>query len=236
MALGLGMSLHRFVIRLLAGTAALPGALPFAHAADKLDVEIKQTGDDSYAARIETRLPAGLQAEVGMDFAAPEPDVTTAIPDIAGPLAETTEPATVAWSAVSAPMPSWLLGGEASLRTQVDPGADTAGIVGTITHTRPIGDYLSASLVDDVTLTETGVGTPDTGRSWEANRSVRLDIKPTGTALIARGQMLGADRSVHTYLTAEQTLAEGLGLTTSLSDFETGDPVLNVGARFNRRW
>ncbi len=231
-----GMSLRRTAIGSLAGVAALAGPASATLASDLLNAEITKTGDDSYVARVETNLPAGWEAEAGVDFGVSKANGTGSRPGLEVPWVQTSERPTVAWSAVKAPVPAWLLGGEATVRAQVDPQSDTAGVVGSVTHSRALGDHVTASLVDSLAVTDTGVGTPERGQTWEANRSLRLEIAPTGTALIARGQVLGTDQSVHTYLSAEQPLGGGLDLTTSLSDVETGEPALNVGARLNRTW
>lgn len=223
------------------GIAAYAALWAPAHAADRLGsdrlrVQSEQTGDNSYVVRLETRLPTGWEAGVGMDMTLASPNKTAFRAGDIDAWQPREEPTTVAWSSLSMPAPAWLLGGETTFRARLDPIASTATMSGSVTRSHPLGESLSASLTSDLVVTETGIGTATPDQTWEANRSLRLDFEPTKTALIARGQVVGPDPDVNTFVVAEQSLGGGLGLSSSLSEIETGNPVFTIGARLNRRW
>ncbi|MEJ8574020.1 hypothetical protein [Microbaculum marinum] len=227
-------------------TAIALGLSPLAAAAgdltrDRLPIRSEITGDNSYVVKLEAELPTGWNAVMGMDVSVSGVEATSqarALADEVDPWSKPAAPGTVAWASVSMPAPGWI-GGQARLRVQLNPYADSAAVSGSLTRSRSLGDHLRASLSSDLIVRETGLGTVAAAQSWEANRSLRIDLTETGTALIARGQVLGSgleQPEVNTTLTAERPLGGGLGMSTSLGELETGEPVLTVGARFNRTW
>ena len=233
--------IRHFGVGLVVGIAAYATLLVPVPAADRLArdqlrIQSEKTGDNSYVVKLETRLPTGWKARVGMDMTLAAPNRTAFRARDISAWQPREEPTTVAWSSLSMPAPAWLLGGEATFRARLDPIANSATMTGSINRSRPLGEYVSASLTSDLSLTETGIGTATADQTWEVNRSVRFDFKPTRTALIARGQIVGPDPDLNTFLIAEQPVGGGLGLSTSLSEIETGDPVFTIGARLNRRW
>jgi|GEM_PF-2671647 len=206
-------------------------------ALDPARVESARTGDNSYAVKVEKRLPTGWTARIGLDVATAGASKTAReIDSIAIAIPQYRSDAK-AWSTLTIPTTGWLFGGETTLRAQLDPVASSAAFSTITTKTHSLGSDISASLIGDLTLTETGIGSLETVRTWETNRSVRFEYKPTGTALVARGQIVGSDTAeVNTYFSAEQRLTDTLNVTTSLGEIESDAPVLNIGARFTSSW
>jgi hypothetical protein len=183
---------------------------------------------------------ADLTAAVGADVALAAPPVTTFEPGRPLPGQASNDAGSgAAWASVG-------MQNLASVDARVDPTADQGRLAGTLQHAMPVGRDLSVTLRDSYSVTQPlSAAVPDPAapspattpaQTFGNERSVKLDVKPTGTRFGAALTTSSADSVTHRTLSAEQKLYGPLHVTTAVTD--PGQPTENksITAGFKLNW
>lgn len=119
------------------------------------------------------------------------------------------------------------------IQVQVDPKTSTQTVSVTGSRAWTIGTALAASLNDTYALRQD----PDTDQpDWEASNALRLDFKPSRTALVAESIRSADDGDWHANLRAEQALGGGLSVSASVEDLTSTTPTRTILASFSHQW
>lgn len=223
----------------LAGAAiamALVACPAMAEGGVTFDRSIRKDGTSDF--KVRAQLPSRWNSALGLDLGVPgvvEPDEREVT---VGPRRrQSGQPSTVAWGRVEIPGPAGPLGWtRTTIDARLDPIGEQGRVSGTMMRRWTIGDSLNASLSGRVTVIESGIGQTPGATTWESERSARIEFRPTGTALVARGNWSQTDPVLHGSLIAEQRLFRGARLSTTVSEIETGDPVWRIGGELRRTW
>jgi hypothetical protein len=204
--------------------------------------------DGSVALTIGRRLPTEWDTQFGMD-ANLTPDLIAA--GTADPIAHGTAAKSssgVVWGSVTGAAP--IIWDKTSVDARFDPTSEQGKVAATLSRTVPLGDSLSVTLQDRYSVTQTLQGSTvtssrqATGQSsgamvsavWDVDRSLRLNLTPTGTTLSAGVATSNGDSQWHHKLSAEQKLYGPLSVTTSVSDPGTAASNKSIAAGFKHTW
>jgi hypothetical protein len=145
------------------------------------------------------------------------------------------------WGRIEAPAP--LFWDKTSVDVRLDPLQDQGQISATMSRTVPLGDTVSVTLQDKYSATQSLQGTPPAvaaippGASvWETDRSVRFNLKHTGTTLSAGVATVSGDPQWHNRISAEQRIGGPLSITTTVTDPSGPDSNKSISARFRHTW
>ena len=184
---------------------------------------------------------AGLDAAVGADVNLAAP------PD--GPLpgsAASDAGSGAAWASVG-------MSNLASVDARVDPTNDQGKLGGTLKHSLPVGKEFSVTLQDSYSVTETfsalsssssdapasppvTAAQSDTTQIWGNEKSVKLDIAPTGTTLGAGLTSASNDPVTHNRLSADQKIYGPLHVTTAVTDLGETSENRSISAGLTLHW
>ena len=202
--------------------------------------------DGSVAMSVGRRLPTEWDTRFGMAATlAPELSNTGVADTVLRGTSANSSTGTV-WGRVTGPSVAPLLWDKTSVETRFDPTAEQGKFVATMSRTVPLGTNASVTLQDKYSVTQSLQGSvnqhqPNAIASgaaavWEADRSLRLNLTPTGTTLSAGLVTSNADEQWHNRLTAEQQIVGPLSVTTSVTDPATAASTKSIGARFKHTW
>ena len=199
--------------------------------------------DGSVALTVGRRLPTEWDTRFGLD-ATLAPELSNAgVADTVLRGTSVNNSSGTVWGRITGPAP--LFWDKTSMETRVDPGAEQGQFVATMSRTMPLGTHASVTLQDKYSVTQSLQGSvatdpqaavPSTGPLWEADRSLRLNLTPTGTTLSAGLVTSNADHQWHNRFTAEQKIVGPLSVTTSVTDPATAESIKSIGARFKHTW
>lgn len=138
------------------------------------------------------------------------------------------------WGTVVLPAGSGALEWDTTeIRVQMDPGAGQSSVSFSGSKTWKLGKLIAVSLEDSYTLTsEEDQVIPD----WAALNAVRLDFKPTRTALVAQNSRNPDDGDWQTSLRAEQQIGDGFSIAAALDDLTSSSASKSIIASFSREW
>jgi hypothetical protein len=146
-----------------------------------------------------------------------------------------------AWGRIETPAP--LFWDTTAVDARLDPLQEQGQISATMSRTVPLGDNVSVTLQDKYSTTRSLQGEPSAlaaippGASvWETDRSVRFNLKQTGTTLSAGVATLGGDAQWHNRISAEQQIGGPLSVTTTVTDPASGVGSKSIRARFRHTW
>ncbi len=185
---------------------------------------------------------ADLTAAVGADVALAPPPVTVFEPGRPLPGQASSDAGSgAAWASVG-------MQNFASLDARVDPTADRGRLAGTLQHAMPVGKDLSVTLRDSYSVTQPlsaaapGPAAPPSAtasapaQTFGNERSVKLDVKPTGTSFGAALTTTDGNSVTHRTLSAEQKLYGPLHVTTAVTDLGQASENRSITAGFKLNW
>ena len=184
-----------------------------------------------------TELDAGVGADVAI--AAPPPSVYEPGRPLPGAASSDTGSGT-AWASLG-------MNNLASVDARVDPTNDQGKFAGTLRHSLPVGRSLSVTLQDSYSVTQTlsaslmpsTAASPVTAGSTEIfgnERSVKLDVKSTGTSFGAGFATASNDPVAHRTLSAEQKLYGPLHVTGTVTDLGQPSENKSISAGLKVDW
>ena len=199
--------------------------------------------DGSTALTIGRKLPTEWDTKFGMDATLAPEAGTAGIADtvVQGPAANRSS-GTV-WGSITGPAP--VLWDKTSVDARFDQGQEQGQLITTMSRTVPLGESVTVTLQDKYSVTQSLLGgaaanqkavSPTGAPVWEADRSVRFNVAPTGTTLSAGVVSSNSDNQWHNKLSAEQQLVGPLSVTTSVTDPATAASNKSIGARFKHTW
>jgi hypothetical protein len=128
---------------------------------------------------------------------------------------------------------------KASVETRVDPAQDQGMVGTTFSRSVPslVGDDVSVTLQNDVSMTRTLPNAPTPTHSWATSQALRFNILPTDTSVsLGAGISSGEDKWLRS-LSAEQKLFGGpVSVTGSVSETPVGEHSKSLKAGFKRTW
>ena len=139
----------------------------------------------------------------------------------------------------------------ATLDARVDPSNDQGRLGTTFKHSMPVGSYLSLTLQNSYSITETFGSSPaytevplmalpapsaPTPQVWSSERAAKFDILPTGTSFGARLATSSTDPVTHNQLSAHQKIYGPLNVTTAMTDVGQTTTSKSISARFKLNW
>ncbi len=203
-------------------------------AAPNLDWSRADKPDGSAAVSVKRPLPLAWDAKIGADFGLAPP--TGAVTPLERPLPSTDQSTGAAWANFTVP-------GIASIDARGDTSRDQRKLGTTLSRSVPIGSNYSVTLQGSLAVIEptapaTGLpsaaapGTPS--QVWSNDRTVKFDIRPTGTTLSAGTASSTADSIQRHKFSAEQKLFGPLSVTTSVTD--VGAPTASKSIAAGLRW
>ena len=196
--------------------------------------------DGSVALTIGRRLPTEWDTKFGMD-AKLSPKPLPAIADTVLVNPSVTRSSGAVWGSMTGPGVAPPIFDKTSLDARIDPSREIGELAATLSRTVPLGSDVSVTLQDKYTVTQTLPGiaaAPQSpgGSVWQADRSLRLNVAPTGTTLSAGVVTSNADSQWHNKLSVEQRLLGHLNVTTSVVDPGTAASSKSIAAGFKHTW
>lgn len=188
----------------------------------------------------------GVDADVGADvnFAAPPEAVYRPGQPLPGSAASDAG-SSAAWASVGIP-------NLASLDARADPAHDQSKLAGTLKRSLPVGKQFSLTIQDSYSVTQTlGASTASAAPStlpspvtaaaapdqiWGSEKSVKVDLKPTGTTFGAGFTTASNDPVTHNALSADQKIVGPLHVTTAVTDFGEPSESKSITAGFKLDW
>jgi hypothetical protein len=201
--------------------------------------------DGSVALTVGRRLPTEWDTRFGLD-ATLAPELNNAgVADTVLHGTSTTDSSGTIWGRITGPGAP-LFWDKTAVETRLNPAAEQGQFVATMSRTLPLGANATVTLQDKYSVTQSLQGAANelqpnaiasgAATVWEADRSLRLNLAPTGTTLSAGLVTSNADHQWHNRLTAEQQIVGPLSVTTSVTDPATAASSKSIGARFKHTW
>ena len=164
----------------------------------------------------------------GADFQ-PGPLAAGAIPD---------QSSGVAWATVTAPGLTSALGlDKAAVETRLDPSQEEGKVGTTLSRSVPVGDEVSVTLQNGVSMTRTLPTVPAPSHSWASSQALRFNILPTDTSVAVGADLSSTDDKWLRNLSAEQKLFGGpFNVTGAVSETAEGNLSKSLKAGFKRTW
>src|SRR6516162_3098813 len=172
--------------------------------------------------------------KAGIDYSKPsilQPDqlLAGAVPD---------QSSGVAWATITAPGFEAPLGWDkTSIETRVDPSQEQGKLGTTLSRSVPVGDDISLTLQNGVSLTRTLPNATGQVHNWAISQALRFNILPTDTSVSVGADISSTDDKWLRTLSAEQKLFGGpFSVTGSVSETPTGDLSKSLKAGFKQNW
>jgi hypothetical protein len=101
----------------------------------------------------------------------------------------------------------------------------------------PVGDNLTVTMQNGVSLTRPLPTTGAHAQGWAASQALRFNVLPTDTTLSVGAAISSTDDKWLPTLSAEQKLFGGpFSVTGAVSETATGETSKSLGAGFKRQW
>src|SRR6516164_7429210 len=168
--------------------------------------------------------------KAGIDYSKPSIPAVTFQPDqlLAGAVG-----ATITAPGFEAPL-GW---DKTSIETRVDPSQEQGKLGTTLSRSVPVGDDVSLTLQNGVSLTRALPNATGQVHSWATSQALRFNILPTDTSVSVGADISSIDDKWLRTLSAEQKLFGGpFSVTGSVSETPTGDISKSLKAGFKRTW
>ncbi len=137
----------------------------------------------------------------------------------------------------------------ASVDARVDPASDQGKLAGTLRHSLPVGASLSVTLQDSYSVTQSLsaslmpptaaspiTAAPGPSEVFGNQRSVKLDVKSTGTSFGAGFATASNDPVAHRTLSAEQKIYGPLHVTGTVTDLGQPSENRSISAGLKLDW
>ena len=109
--------------------------------------------------------------------------------------------------------------------------------VASLSRSMPVGDSLTVTMQNGVSLTQPLPHTGAHGQGWASSQALRFNVLPTDTVLSVGANISSTDDKWLPTLSAEQKLFGGpFSVTGSMSETATGDTSKSLSAGFKRQW
>lgn len=126
---------------------------------------------------------------------------------------------------------------KASIDTRVDPSQEQAQFGTTLSRSVPVGEEVSVTLENGVSVTRTLPDVSAPGQGWASSQALRFNILPTDTSVSVGAGISSGDEKWRRTLSAEQKLFGGpVSVTGSVSETPAGDHSKSLKAGFKRTW
>ncbi|HKA81331.1 MAG TPA: hypothetical protein VKD43_14925 [Xanthobacteraceae bacterium] len=126
---------------------------------------------------------------------------------------------------------------KASIETRVDPAQDQGKVGSTLSRSMPVGDEVSLTLQNDVSMTRTLPNASTPVHHWASSQAVRFNILPTDTSVSFGAGISSTDEKWLRNLSAEQKLFGGpVSVTGAVSETPSGEHSKSLKAGFKRTW
>jgi hypothetical protein len=126
---------------------------------------------------------------------------------------------------------------KASIETRVDPSQEQGKVGTTLSRSVPVGDEVSVTLENGVSVTRTLPHVSAPGQSWASSQALRFNILPTDTSVSVGAGISSTEDKWLRSLSAEQKLFGGpVSVTGSVSETSSGDHSKSLRAGFKRTW
>lgn len=191
-------------------------------------------------------------ANVGADLRTAAATPTSFVPGKPFPGNIDDRGSTAAWASVGVP-------NVAAVDARVDPATDQGQVGAALKHALPIGDQLSLTVQNRVSVTDsygltpvapaplsdlplmaapksTDPIAPGPTQVFGTERSVKLDIKSTGTSFGAGLTSASNDPTTHNTFSADQQLFGPLHVTTAVTDVGQATSNKSISAKFKLDW
>ena len=176
--------------------------------------------------------------KAGIDYSKPSIPAVTFQPDqlLAGAVPD--QSSGVAWATITAPGFEAPLGWDkTSIETRVDPSQEQGKLATTLTRSVPVGDDVSLTLQNGVSMTRSLPNATGQVHSWATSQALRFNFLPTDTSVSVGADISSIDDKWLRTLSAEQKLFGGpFSVTGSVSETATGDLSKSLKAGFKRAW
>lgn len=143
----------------------------------------------------------------------------------------------------------------ASVDARADPTNDQGKLAGTLKRSVPLGNKFSVTLQDSYSVTQTlsastapiatapaAPASPVTASAtpqsqvWGSEKSVKLDVHPTGTSFGAGFTTASNDPVTHNTFSADQKILGPLHVTTAVTDLGEASESKSITAGFKLNW
>src|SRR5262249_24487668 len=176
--------------------------------------------------------------KAGIDSSKPSIPAVTFQPDqlLAGAVPD--QSTGVGWATITAPGLEAPLGWDkAAIDTRVDPSHDQGKLGTTLSRSVPVGDDVSLTLQNGVSMTRSLPNATGQVHSWAISQALRFNFLPTDTSVSFGADISSTDDKWLRTLSAEQKLFGGpFSVTGSVSETATGDLSKSLKAGFKRNW
>src|SRR5215470_6188193 len=176
--------------------------------------------------------------KAGIDYSKPSIPAVTFQPDqlLAGAVPD--QSTGVGWATITAPGLEAPLGWDkAAIDTRVDPSHDQGKLGTTLSRSVPVGDDVSLTLQNGVSMTRSLPNATGHAQSWATSQALRFNFLPTDTSVSFGADISSTDDKWLRTLSAEQKLFGGpFSVTGSVSETPTGDLSKSLKAGFKQNW
>jgi hypothetical protein len=126
---------------------------------------------------------------------------------------------------------------KASIETRIDPSQEQGKVGTTLSRSVPVGDEVSVTLENGVSVTRTLPHVSAPGQGWASSQALRFNILPTDTSVSVGAGISSTEEKWLRSLSAEQKLFGGpVSVTGSVSETLAGDHTKSLRAGFKRTW
>jgi hypothetical protein len=218
----------------------------------KLSVDGSENPDGSTKVVVKKPLTVlDWNADIGADLKTAAPPPTSYVPGKPFPGTVDDAGSGSVWASIG-------VGSHTSVEARVTPSLDQGQFGAGLKHSIPLGDTFSLTVQDKYSVTETSAAAttpasvaglplmtapvpnePATQGSSQIignDRSVKLNIKPTGTTLGAGFTSASNDPVTHNTLSADQQIYGPLHVTTSVTDVGEATSSKSITAGFRLNW
>ena len=213
----------------------LPADAPLDLSTPEPDAGTLKTADSAGGQAVRTRLERQGSA---IDYSKPSIPAVMFQPEqlLAGAVPD--QSTGVAWATVTAPGFEAPLGWDkTSIETRVDPSQEQGKLGTTLSRSVPVGDDVSLTLQNGVSMTRTLPNAAGQAHSWASSQALRFNILPTDTSVSLGADISSSDDKWLRTLSAEQKLFGGpFSVTGSVSETPAGEISKSLKAGFKRSW
>jgi hypothetical protein len=182
--------------------------------------------------------PSDWQGKAGIDYRKPAIPAVEFQPEqlLAGAVPD--QSAGVAWANVNAPGPDTPLGWDKTvIESRLDP-QDQGKLGTTLSRSVPVGENVSVTLQNGVSVSRTVPGTAQPpAQIWASSQGLQFNLLPTDTSVSLGTAISTVDDKWQRTLSAEQKLFGGpLSVTGSVTETGSGERSKSLKAGFKTTW
>ncbi|MBN8966680.1 MAG: hypothetical protein J0H89_15215, partial [Rhizobiales bacterium] len=209
--------------------------------------------DGSSSLTIGRSIPSVWDTKVGADVSLAAPVGSVPSENLLRGVAPNASSGAV-WGTMTLPGVSALGFDKTAVKARIDAGKDEGQLGATLSRSVPLNRNLSVTVQNSYSVSQllataapaipivplaaepSEAASANPSPTWAADQSLRLDFKPSGTALSAAGGASTGDAPWHNKFSLEQTLFGPIKVTTSLEDAGLATHRQSITAGFKRVW